>query len=202
MGLSISVGLLDNHRGFARLTEALAADGIDWHEPGIADPSARAVFSGGFSYSYLTHLRRIFVLADRGDALTCALNTDPEQYARDRERILDEASMLASHLLCHADDSGYYIPVGFGDPLFLDPGAGVDGHGMVGSSQRLLAELADLAPALGIHLDPDGTLSAAQESALTSMEEGDPFEMEKFTWLQLHRACRASIATGHAVVFH
>jgi hypothetical protein len=202
MGLSISVGILDDRSGFDRLTEALADEGIDWHEPEIADPPAGPVFSAGFSYSYLTHLRRVFVLADHGELLTCARDTEAGQYARDREKILDDASMLSSHLLCHADDSGYYIPVDFDDPLFFEPEAGVEGYGMVGSSQRLLAELAHVAPALGIHLDADGTLSAAQESALTSMEEDAPFEMEKFTWHQLHRACRASIASGRAIVFY
>ena len=52
--------------------------------------------------------------------------------------------MFASHLLCHADYAGYYIPVDFADPLFLPEEAKIGGAGMVGSSQQLLAELREL----------------------------------------------------------
>ncbi|MFE2067238.1 hypothetical protein ACFXDH_33495 [Streptomyces sp. NPDC059467] len=214
MGLSITVGLLDDQarndaeglayhrRAFARLSEALAVDGITWQEPEIGDPPAVPAVSAGFPHSHLTHLRRVFVLAERGEPLTPATETDSGQYERDCEKIHDETAMLASHLLCHADDSGYYIPVDFGEPLFLPPEAGVDGHGMVGSSRRLLAELAGVAPSLGIHLDADATLSAAAESALADFEPDAPFGMERSTWHQLYRACRASMAGGHAIVFH
>ncbi|WP_157977570.1 hypothetical protein [Streptomyces triticisoli] len=185
MGLSITVGLLDGlarndaeglayHRGaFARLTEALADNGIDWHEPEISDPPADPAVSTGFPYGYLMHLRQID----------------------------DEATMLDSHLLCHSDCSGYYIPVDLDGPLFLPPEADVEGHGMVGSSQGLLTELVGVAPSLGIHLDADGTLSAAEETKLAELPLDAPFEMEKFTWHQLYRACRASIAGGRAIVF-
>ncbi|MGF1427035.1 hypothetical protein [Kitasatospora sp. LaBMicrA B282] len=214
MGLSITVGLLDSqarhdadglayHRGaFARLSKALAVGGIDWHEPEISDPPAVAAVAAGFPYSFLTHLRRVFVLAGRGEPLTPAAETDDRQYERDCEKIQDEASVLASHLLCHADNSGYYVPVDFAAPLFLSPEAGVDGYGMVGSTQQLLAELARVAPSLGIDLAPDGTLSAATESALADFDPDTPFAMERFTWYQLHRACRASLDGGQAIVFH
>ncbi|MFD7907299.1 hypothetical protein ACFV4G_34315 [Kitasatospora sp. NPDC059747] len=213
MGLSITVGLLDDQarndaeglvhfRGaFARLSAALADGGVDWHEPEIADPPAAPAVSAHFPYSYLYHLRRVFVLAGRGERLTPALETDAEQYERDGRKIQDETSMFASHLLCHADNSGYYIPVDFDDPLFLPEESDVAGYGMVGSSQRLLAELASLAPSLGIHLDADGTLPAAEDSTLADLEPGSPFETEKIAWHQLYRACRASIADGKAIVF-
>jgi hypothetical protein len=69
---------------------------------------------------------------------------------------LDETSVLASHLLCHSDAGGYYVPVDFGDPLFLPEEAEVRGAGMVGSSQGLLAELAGIASPLGI--SPGGAI--------------------------------------------
>ncbi|MER8188634.1 hypothetical protein [Kitasatospora sp. NPDC094015] len=214
MGLFITVGLLEDlashdpeglahHRdAFARLSAALAAVGIDWQEPEISDPPVIAAVLAGFPYDHLTHLRRAFVLSEYGEPVTSALETDPAQYDRDRRKIDDETAVLASHLLCHADDSGYYVPVDFDDPLFLGPEAGVDGHGMVGSSQRLLAELVRLAPSLGIHLDAAGTLPAAEASILAGLRTGEPFVAEKFIWHQLYRACRASMADGHAIVFH
>lgn len=213
MGLSITVGLLGGlarndaeglayHRGaFARLTEALADNGIDWHEPEISDPPADPAVSTGFPYGYLMHLRRIYVLTKLGEPVIPASETDSEQYDRDCEEIDDEATMLDSHLLCHSDCSGYYIPVDLDGPLFLPPEADVEGHGMVGSSQGLLTELVGVAPSLGIHLDADGTLSAAEETKLAELPLDAPFEMEKFTWHQLYRACRASIAGGRAIVF-
>jgi hypothetical protein len=214
MGLSITVGLLDDvarhdaeglahhRRAFARLTSALADQGIAWQEPEVGDPPAAPAVSAGFPYRYLTHLRRAFVLARFDEPVTPALGLDSAQYVRDCQRIDDETTMFDSHLLCHADDSGYYVPVDFGDPLFLDAAARVDGNGMVGSSQRLRAELASVAPALGIRLGADGALSADEESALRGLEPGTPFEMERVIWHQLHRACAASVAGGSAIVFH
>lgn len=214
MGLSITVGLLDDQarndaeglayhrRAFARLSAALADSGIVWQEPEVAEPPVAPAVSAGFPYRYLTHLRRVFVLGRFGNPVTPALGLDGAQYARDCRKIDDEMTMFDSHLLCHADDSGYYVPVDFREPLFLDAKAGVAGNGMVGSSQRLLAELVGVAGALGITVEAEGTLSADEESALRGMEPNTPFEMEKAIWYQLYRACSASIAGGHAVVFH
>ncbi|MEU9448826.1 hypothetical protein [Streptomyces sp. NPDC048277] len=195
MGLSISVGLLydqarndaeglDGHRrAFARLGQALMAEGISWHEPEITGPPPAHTFSGGFPYGYLTQLRRILVLTNLGEPVTPALAVSERQYDLDCEKIREEMSMLTSHLLCHSDHAGYYVPVDFDDPLFLPDEAKVEGAGMVGSSQRLLAELSGIASSMGLATD-------------------GPFETERIAWYQLYRACLASIAGGHAVVFH
>ncbi|MFE7563716.1 hypothetical protein [Kitasatospora sp. NPDC057500] len=200
MGLSISVGMLHDQarndpegfeyhrRAFDRLGAALGAEGIDWREPPLDGPPQDPAFSGGFPYRHLTRLRRVLALTGRGEPVTPA-EEDGAGWERDCELIQDEASMFASHLICHADNAGYYVPVDFVDPLFLPADAGVAGAGMVGSSQRLLSELVGIAPALGII--PDGLRAP----------EG-PFEPEQFAWQQLHRACLASLADGHAIVFH
>lgn len=213
MGLSVSVGILDDlaqndaeglayFRGaLARLTRALAEEGITWSEPEVADPPSGPAFSGGFPYGFVTHLRRVYVLAKFGEPVTPAGGLDKEQYALDREKIDDEMTMFDSHLLCHADNEGYYIPVDFSDPLFLPENSGVEGGGMVGSSQRLLAELVRTAPALGIRLDSEGKLSPEEETVLANLDNDAPFGAEIFAWLQLHRACVASITGGHAIVF-
>lgn len=195
-------GLAHHRSAFARLSKALADQGIAWSEPEVADPPVPPAVSTGFPYSYIHHLRRIFVLRRLGEPITSAHDVDEDQLAGDRELVNDEMTMFDSHLLCHADDAGYYIPVDFSDPLFLDAQAGVEGGGMVGSSQQLLAELVRVARSLGIHLESGGVLSAAEESALLALEPNTSFEMEKFAWLQLYRACTASIAGGHAIVFH
>lgn len=211
MGQSLSVGLLhdvvrhdaesrDRHRrAFARLSGALRSEGISWHEPEINDLPRAHGFSGGFPYSYLTHLRRILVLTNRGETVTPALAVSRQQYDLDCEKIHDETSMLTSHLLCHADDAGYYVPVDFDDPLFLPAEANVEGAGMVGSSQRLLAELAGIASPIGVDPDDQDGLAATVETGLVTDQ---PFAAERFAWYQLFRSCRASITGGYAIVFH
>ncbi|MFD9596292.1 hypothetical protein ACFWA9_26595 [Kitasatospora sp. NPDC059973] len=212
MGLSITVGLLndparndpegwDHHvAAFTRLDRALARQGIDWREPDT-DPAAGALHAGGMPYSYLGHLRRAFVLRLRGEAVTPARSVSAAEYARDQEKVQDELTMFSSHLLCHADHAGYYLPVDLAEPLFLPAQDRVPGHGMVGSSRRLQSELVRLAPGLGIRPDEDGTLSRARLAELVDTPDSDPFEPEKYAWAQLYAACRASITGGHAIVF-
>lgn len=214
MGLSISVGLLHDQaqhdpegyeyhrRAFDRLGRALAQEGVDWQEPPVDGPPHAPTFSGGFPYGYLARLRRVLVLAGRGEAVTPVAVPDGPEWERDVEKVRDETSVLASHLLCHADNAGYYVPVDFADPLFLPEDAGVAGAGMVGSSRRLLAELAAVAPALGIAPDDRGSGPAGESGTSGADAPGGPFEAERFAWHQLHRACLASIAGGYAVVFH
>lgn len=201
MTLSISVALLhdqarndpeghDRHRrAFARLSRALRADNIRWEEPDTTALAVAHTFSGGIPYGYLTCLRRAFVLVGRGGPVSPAPRPDTEAWHRGLAAIDDETSLLASHLLCHADDAGYYIPVDFPDPLFLPPEAEVAGAGMVGSSQRLLAELSSMAPWLG-------TPASAESPG------DDPVAPERSAWHQLRQACRASILGGHAIEFH
>ena len=217
MGLEISVGILcdqaqndpeglEYHRGgFDRLTRALAAEGIDWREPEILHEARDDHdFSAGFPYSYLAHLRRVYTLARLGEPVTPSAATSAEQYDRDQVKVADEMTMFASHLLCHADNEGYYIPVDFADPLFLPEEAEVAGAGMVGSSQRLLAELTEIAAPIGIELDADGVLSRAEAASLeatAAAPDGDAFAEERFVWSQMYQACLASIESGHAIVF-
>ena len=213
MGLGISVGMqcdqarndpegFEFHRdGFDRLTRALAAEGIRWREPEVLHETGEHDFSAGFPYSFLMHLRRSYALTQLGEPVTPAADTSDEQYERDKAKIEDETSMLSSHLLCHADHAGYYIPVDFADPLFLPEEAQIYGYGMVGSSQRLLAELVSFAPAIGVQLDDDGVLSVAQEAELAAAANTDRFDAEKYAWLGLYRACLTSVESGHAIVF-
>jgi hypothetical protein len=215
MGLGISVGIhpdfalrdaegFDRHRrALTRLSQALMTEGISWHEPEVTDPPAALAFSAAFPYSYVTQLRRILVLTNLSEPVLPASAVSAAQYDRDCEKIDDEASMLASHLLCHSDTAGYYVPVDFSEPLFLPEEAEVEGAGMVGSSQRLLAELAGIASPIGISLDDEGVPSDAEKARPgTGLAGDEPFEPERFAWHQLYQACLASIASGHAIVFH
>jgi hypothetical protein len=195
MGLSISVGLLadlyhndtegfEYHReAFERLSGVLAGEGIDWREPDAVELPDAHEYSAGFPYGYLTRLRRIYVLAKGGESITPAAEINTPQYEHDLRLIDDETAMLASHLLCHADDSGYYLPIDFPDPLFLPQELELEGGGMVGSCYRLLEELAEI------------------ESVLAACSPKGSFEPERYAWSRLREACEASIAGGHAIVF-
>lgn len=195
---------LEYHRSaFARLSRALTAEDIGWQEPEITDPPRTRTFSAGFPYGYLTQLRRILVLKEFGEPVTSALEVGEHQYELDCEKVRDETTRFDSHLLCHSDSAGYYVPVDFEDPLFLPDEAGVEGGGIVGSSQRLLAELSGIASSIGIDLDEEGVPLAAGETGRAADPVTDgPFETERFAWRGLYRACLASIAGGHAIVFH
>lgn len=184
---------------FDLLSRALADEGIVWQEPALDEPSRLRFVS--FPTSHLHHLRRVFVLAARGQSVTPASATSAEQYERDEDKVFDESTMMSSHLLCHSDSAGFYVPVDFDDPLFLPAEKQVEGGGMVGSSQQLLAELCGFAPAIGVRLDRDRHLSDEERARLDTTSD-DLFDMERSAWHQLYQVCRTSIATGRAVVFH
>lgn len=210
MGLAITVGMLQNVAGddegvahfrqaFDRLAAALARAGHPgWREPDAVRPRRRPVVDS-FPYSFLHYLRRAYVLVLRGRPVTPVAG---RLSAADEQLIADESTMFDSHLLCHSDTEGYYVPLALGEPLFLDRDERVAGGGMVGSSQALLAELRRVAPALGIALGPDGALSDAEATRLYETADDQPFSREWIVWLTLHEACLASLATGAAIVFH
>ncbi|MDI6098995.1 hypothetical protein QLQ12_10320 [Actinoplanes sp. NEAU-A12] len=200
MGLSISVGNPavgdaegEEHyrQAITALARALAEEGAtDWTPPapGAAEDSA-PLPAAGFPYGYLHRLRRVFALHVEGQPVT------PVTSAADLDAadgyIDDATSMLNSHLLCHSDTSGYYVPAPLDDPVFLAPDTQVAGGGIVGSCQDLLDELHTIAPVIGIR--PEATGATADD---------DPFAVEQLVWRALYDCCQASIATGRPVVFH
>ncbi|TCO58455.1 hypothetical protein [Actinocrispum wychmicini] len=204
MGLVVSVGIerqvlgydeeaVAHYRSqFGALSAELAKTGITWAEPdATADlPSSRARLVG-FGYSTVHYLRRVYALQARDDEVTPV----PPGEELDDEPEDEEIYNLSSHLVCHSDCDGYYIPVDFDDPLYLDTGS-------VGSSQRLLRELADCARHIGITLSEDGTLSDEEAARVANGAADSPYPNEWDAWLALFEAARISIATGHAVVFH
>ncbi|MEV6302163.1 hypothetical protein AB0M02_22295 [Actinoplanes sp. NPDC051861] len=144
------------------------------------------------------YLRRVYALANQGKPVTPV--ADHAERDRDNDVVEDEALMFESHLLCHSDCDGFYVPVAFDFPVFV---SGTDdfGGGMIGSSQGLLAELRRCAPAIGIRLEPDGELSDEEAERIGGLEDDAPFHIESVVWLTLHEACRESIAGGHAIAF-
>jgi len=190
MGLAISVGMLDEDEAYREMFDELAASlaqaGIAGYREPERVPDTMRAHCDSFPYSFLHYLRRCYALLREGKPITVAEDADDD--------LVEELSIdSSSHLLCHSDAEGYYVPVDFDEPLFSDEES-------IGSSQRLLAELREVGPHIGVKLEADGALSDAEAARLAGYDDG-PFWREITVWLTLHEACVASIAHGTAIVF-
>jgi len=148
---------------------------------------------GSFPYSYLHYLRRVFALDKIGKAIT-PLSGDlkPE----DDELIREAYQSLDSHLLCHADDEGYYVPVEFNDVIFDEAVPG----GMLGSSQKLLSEIISIAQ----HIDVDVNgqdISTTTKEALAKADESHQFSIERTVWFNLFENCKISLEHNTVISF-
>jgi hypothetical protein len=72
-----------------------------------------------------------------------------------------------------------------------------------GSSQRLLSELIEVAPALGIKLDRRGELADDEATRISELAEAEqtPYYRELLSWMALYEAARLSIQHRTAIVF-
>ncbi len=185
---------------FSTINQALEENGVSLHdEPRSLPPFSSRSISDCFPYSHIHHLRRFYAKKRANPDWTPTRVPDDEDPAEDDD-LIDEIAMCESHLLCHSDSEGCYVPIEFADPLISDtveiPG------GLIGSSQKLLEELIFIAPELGIEL-AHGELSDEMASRIkTSVESLEPFFIEKTVWLSLYESCRWSISSGSAIVFN
>jgi hypothetical protein len=214
MGLSIEVGYLAEAlaegdpewiEGFeatlAAVNRVLAAERLPRHvEPRTAPTLASRCSITGFPYSTLHYLRRAYAHRVGDPAWTATAVPDGVDPADDPE-VEAQTEQFDSHLLCHSDAEGWYLPIDFPQVVFASEDDDIPG-GMLGSTQRLRAELAVVAPALGIALRLDGEL-ADDEAARLDDAVGDqhPLWREFLAWLALWEAARLSLASGCAIVF-
>jgi len=206
MGLGIEVGALADLKkhdpegagwvaqDMVALNELLAAEGLPAHrEPEVFDtPVLPHVAS--FPYSFLHYLRRAFAHTRDGRP---TLAPAPPSFDPGSDPYLDEELTLfmSSHLCCHSDAEGYYLPIDFPDVLYGDiPG------GMVGSSHALSRELLQVAPLLAIPLSGT-TISAATAESLANTGDDHPFFRERLVWGALFANALASIESGSAIRF-
>ncbi|CKR85698.1 Uncharacterised protein [Mycobacterium tuberculosis] len=108
-----------------------------------------------------------------------------------------------SHLVCHSDAEGFYVPVDFDEVLYSEPDDDKQlAGGMLGSSYRLRDELVLVAPALGINLT-DGELSDEEVARIGRLIDADEgLHREYVSWLRLYESARLSIAHKTAIVFN
>ena len=216
MGLGLEVGVLADLRGtdeegfssyheqFEILNEVLRAEGLAEHaEPQELEDGFSCAM---FGYSGLHYLRRVAAhLAlgkpipppGDGDAYKDPiLNQDYWDRFRTGERLEYQ------HLIVHSDAEGSYVPVDFERALVVTsfPLAG----GMLGSTQRLQAECADLAGVLGMPVEMDhesDELWRAPDTQGRGQLRWQQYGVETFTCLRLLAACDASLRTKAAIVF-
>ncbi|MET9489459.1 hypothetical protein [Nocardia sp. NPDC006630] len=185
---------------FAAINDLLAGEGLPAHtESEVRGAASMRSRLGGVPYSFVHYLRRAYARAHEkpDEALTpVAADENPAD-----DPAVDQLTyMFESHLLCHSDCEGYYVPVDFTEVLFPEDDSGLPG-GMVGSSNALLRELVYVAPYLGITLI-DGELSQTEIDRLCEeFDDDSPLYREKETWLLLFEAARVSIENRTVITF-
>jgi len=212
MGLDIGVGALADllahdadsaawiRRSLKKVNALLAKEKLPAHdEPETLPPLRSRAAICGYPYSFLHHLRRFAAHAKTKPKWKPKPFPESKDPADDPV-VIDELAMLDSHLLCHSDCEGFYVPVDFPDPLFSTSKIKVPGD-MLGSSQGLMRELIAVAPFLGIKLKY-GVLSNAEAKRINkAVKEDAPFWIELCVWLSLFEAARLSIEHRTAICF-
>jgi len=213
VGLAISIGALADllehdpegaewfEEDLAAANRVLVSNGLPPHvEPRELPPPRRRASLLSMPYSFIHHLRRAHAHRAAQATWVAAPLADGVDPTTD-STLQAQLELLESHLICHSDAEGFYLPIDFRDVLFEEG----DDHdlpgGMLGSSYRLLEELVRVAPALGIRLSGD-QLSDAEASRvddLASKDEG--LFRELASWLLLYESARQSIQHKTAIVF-
>jgi hypothetical protein len=216
MGLAISVGQLaflrqdeypedvEMFRAELRaVNRVLAANGLPPHvEPESLPTIVDRVPVGSMPYGWLHHTRRAVAYAMRPGRPFRPLDEDEDP---GEDPLYDAVlSTSTSHVICHSDCEGFYVPTDFPEPLYDElrdgePGALVGG--MLGSSQGGLRELALAAPLLDIPLE-GGRLSDKQARAVCEeRQDAHPHWIARQAWLCLYERLRQSVEFRTLVVF-
>jgi hypothetical protein len=213
MGLAINVGMLadlieNDEEGanwlretFRQMNEVLLENDLPSHdEPEQLPPFRYRAQLMGYSYSFLHYLRRFYAHIENDSSwipTPTAADEDPTQ-----DSVLEEEMyMMSSHLLCHSDAAGFYLPIAF-EQIVIDTGEGdrIPG-GIVGSSYQLMSELVTIAPYLGIKLR-GGQLTDEEATKInTAVDAEQEFWIEKMVWISLFEAARLSIEYKSAICF-
>ncbi len=214
MGLAINIGmladLLENdvegaewlHETFSRVNEVLRENELPSHqEPEQLPPMQSRANVSSYPYSYLHYLRRFYAyVVNDPDWIAVPISNDKSP--TDDPVLDEEMYMMSSHLLCHSDAEGFYLPIEF-DAIIIDAqDQGRIPGGILGSTYCLMNELIQVAPKLDIRLS-HGCLSDDEANKLSKILEldNDDFWIEKTVWFSLFEAARLSIEYKTAICF-
>lgn len=207
MGLAVSVAMLadlDRHDpegarwlrlGIEQLNSVLRAAGQPAHvEPAELSPHLLPHVAS-FPYAWLHFLRRAYAHTRPGAP---PFTPAPPDFDPASDELIDAELTLHmdSHLCCHSDADGYYVPIDLPEPIY-----GEIAGGIVGSSVALLAELTRIAPLLDIPV-VDGRITEATATTLAEAHELTPLYRERIVWGALFATATASVRDGTLLVFH
>lgn len=205
MGLSITCGELAEtlkespeeaewiQEDIVLINETLESAGFEQHEEPEVLPEFEYLSCTSFPYGFLHYLRRAYALQHNGDKVT---EVDGDISTQDEALIDDLSQKMSSHLLCHSDAEGYYVPQDFSQVILSDELPGV----LLGSTNRLWNELKEVAPHLRIEL-VDGMLTPGTEQALREFNEDHPFHRERVAWFALYENCQYSLQFKTLITF-
>lgn len=188
-------------RDFDEINRRLDDRGLPGHrEPTSFDePLETRASVTSFPYSWLHYLRRFAAHVMR-DPKWVPYPVEPgEDPARDPV-LRQMYRRMSSHLLCHSDSEGYYLPVDF-EELITDPDHQISG-GIVGSSYRLRDELLGLTEQLEIDVEDGRLADEVADEVSKQRPTSVPFAVERLVWLALFEAARLSIDHQTAIVFY
>jgi hypothetical protein len=186
-------------RDLREINRLLVANGLSQHTEPETLPRMRSRYRGvGLPYDWLHYLRRAIAFArQEPDEFTpVPKGADPSEDEHIEHELLVS---IESHVICHSDCDGYYVPVDFPDPLYHDSDDEIGG-GILGSSQAGMRELLLVAPLINIPIRR-GTVSGETIARINNERRGR-FYIERQVWLELFEAFRLSIKYGTAVKFN
>lgn len=209
MGLAIEVGLYANllrenpgsveslDKTFNVLNDVLKENGIEvFNEIKELNALQSRSRCNSFPYSWIHYLRRYYAYAVSKPDWIPTLVKDNQDPASDLV-YQEEMLMFYSHLLCHSDSEGFYLPIKFDEVIF---DGRIPGE-ILGSSYQLLKELEQIAPKLDIKLT-NNILSKEEAERINNLAESqEGFFREYSTWIALYEAARLSIENKTAISF-
>jgi hypothetical protein len=183
-----------------KVNEVLKENNIPQHiEPTEISVLKRRNSIYSFPYSYIHYLRRVYAraLSDPAWEVAHAGDEDPA----DDPFVEEESMMFSSHLLCHSDAEGFYLPIDFQEVLMDETDQDRILGGLLGSSHRLFEELVTIAPQLGISLDGDQLSDSEADKIFNDICSEGKLHIEKNVWLSLFESARISIQNKTAICF-
>lgn len=220
MGLGLDVGVLVNCQteypeGYEELTHQfdlinilLTKNGLPQH----TEPEDIPTFDCSMgSYSNIHYLRRIAAHLLVNDQMPEPILRGPaDDPILDRyySKVQTHPYSCSSpwkrfdHLLLHSDCEGFYLPIEFDEVLKDVNQLGVEG-GLVGSSQKLLAECFDLGEQLGLPMELNNVDKIFDKisEATDESESWNRYRIETERCLTLMEAAEHSVKYGAAIVF-